>query len=34
MIPYALAVFLVAKGDPEMTVIGAVNVGRDAVRNG
>jgi ADP-ribosylglycohydrolase len=25
-----LAVFLVAKGDPRMTIIGAVNVGRDA----
>ncbi len=30
MIPYALAVFLVARGDPKMTIIGAVNVGRDA----
>lgn len=30
MIPFALAVFLVAKGDPKMTIIGAVNVGRDA----
>ena len=30
MIPFALAAFLVAKGDPKMTIIGAVNVGRDA----
>lgn len=30
MIPYALAAFYVAKGDPRMTIIGAINVGRDA----
>ena len=30
MIPFALAAFVVSKGDPRMTIIGAANVGRDA----